>query len=210
MRSAPVFSLAVVDFGVLGLRQILPNGPFQQAGGQPAAGFANLDGESHGFIAYFIRSCAALALADETKVMEELRKSCQCDSEEESRRIKEKLSELDVLISKLYEDWVAGRINETNFTRMMEKAQGEQETLQKKADMMRECLDGAAKEQEDNSKWLSLIRQYADIKELDREMLHLLIKEIVVHEDMSEGRRNTTVEIHFNFMKQGNQLTVKS
>ena len=74
---------------------------------------------------------------------------------------------------------------------------------------MRECLDGAAKEQEDNSKWLSLIRQYADIKELDREMLHLLIKEIVVHEDMSEGRRNTTVEIHFNFMKQGNQLMVK-
>ena len=164
-----------------------------------------------------MRSCAALALADETKVMEELRKSNQCDSEEESRRMKAKLSEsvrrlseLDALVSKLYEDWVAGRINETNFTRMMEKSQGEQETLQKKADMMRECLDGAAKEQEDNSKWLSLIRQYADIKELDREMLHLLIKEIVVHEDMSEGRSNTTVEIHFNFMKQGNQLTVKS
>ena len=163
-----------------------------------------------------MRSCAALALADETKVMEELRKSCQCDSEEESRRMKAKLSEsanrlseLDALISKLYEDWVAGRINETNFTRMMEKAQGEQEALQKKADTMRECLDGAAREQEDNSKWLSLIRQYADIKELDREMLHLLIKEIVVHEDMSEGRSNTTVEIHFNFMKQENQLTVK-
>ena len=164
-----------------------------------------------------IRTCAALALADETKVMEELRKSSQCDSEEESRRMKAKLSEsanrlseLDALISKLYEDWVAGRINETNFTRMMEKAQGEQEALQKKADTMRECLDGAAREQEDNSKWLSLIRQYADIKELDREMLHLLIKEIVVHEDLSEGRRNTTVEIHFNFMKQGSQLTVKS
>lgn len=164
-----------------------------------------------------IRTCAALALADEAKVMEELRKSCQCDSEEENRRIRVKLSEserrlseLDALVSKLYEDWVAGRINEANFTRMMEKAQGEQEALQKKADMMRERLDGVAKEQEDNSKWLSLIRQYADIKELDREMLHLLIKEIVVHEDMSEGRRNTTVEIHFNFMKQGSQLTVKS
>lgn len=63
---------------------------------------------------------------------------------------------------------------------MMEKAQTEQETLQKKADMMRERLNGAVKEHEDNSKWLSLIRQYADIKELDREMLHLLIKEIVV------------------------------
>ncbi len=46
--------LAVVDFGVLGLRQILPNGPFQQADGQPAACFADLDGESHRFFAYFI------------------------------------------------------------------------------------------------------------------------------------------------------------
>lgn len=97
-----------------------------------------------------IRSCAALALANETKVMEELRKSCQCDSEEESRRIKAKLSEskrrpseLDALISKLYEDWVAGRINETNFTRMMEKAQTEQETLQKKADTMHFMKQGS-------------------------------------------------------------------
>ncbi len=59
-------------------------------------------------------------------------------------------------------------------------------------------------------KWLSLIRPVCSIKELDREMLHLLIKEIVVHEDMAQGKRNTTVEIHFNFMKQGSQLTVKS
>lgn len=163
-----------------------------------------------------IRTCAALALADETKVMEELRKSCQCDSDDERRRMEEKLSEsekrlseLDTLVSKLYEDWIAGRINEANFIRMMEKAQAEQETLQKKADMMRQRLDGAAKEQEDNSKWLSLIKQYADIKELDREMLHLFIREIVVHGEMTEDGRNTTVEIHFNFMKQGSQLTVK-
>lgn len=93
---------------------------------------------------------------------------------------------------------------------MMEKAQGEQEAVRKQADMAREHLDGAAREKEDNSKWLSLIRQYADIRELDREMLHLLIKEIIVHEDMSEGGRSTTVEIHFNFMKQGSQMTVKS
>ncbi len=53
-------------------------------------------------------------------------------------------------------------------------------------------------------------KAYADIREPDREMLHLRIKKIVVHEDMTEGKRNTTVEIHFNFMNQGNQLTVKS
>ena len=53
-------------------------------------------------------------------------------------------------------------------------------------------------------------KAYADIREPDREMLHLRIKEIVVHEDMTEGKRNTTVEIHFNFLNQGSQLTVKS
>ena len=45
-------------------------------------------------------------------------------------------------------------------------------------------------------------KAYADIREPDREMLHLLIKEIVVHEDMTEGKRNTTVEKHFNFLNQ--------
>lgn len=42
---------------------------------------------------------AALALADEAKVMEELRKSCQCDSEEEHRRMKAKLAESESRLS---------------------------------------------------------------------------------------------------------------
>lgn len=45
---------AMVDFRVLGLRQILPYRPFEQIGGQSAAGFAHLDCQGNGFIPHFV------------------------------------------------------------------------------------------------------------------------------------------------------------
>ena len=49
-------------------------------------------------------------------------------------------------------------------------------------------------------KWIDLIKDYAEIEELDATMLNTLIKEIVVHEDIDEeGNRNISLEIHYNF-----------
>jgi len=43
-------------------------------------------------------------------------------------------------------EWrIAARINKANFTCMMEKAQAEQEILQKKVDMLQQRLDGGGK-----------------------------------------------------------------
>jgi hypothetical protein len=44
----------VVDFRIMGLRQILPNSPFEQIGGQPAASLAHLDCQGYGFIPHFV------------------------------------------------------------------------------------------------------------------------------------------------------------
>ena len=45
-----------------------------------------------------------------------------------------------------------------------------------------------------------MIREYADIKELDSATLHRLVKEILVHEEIDKNRkRHISVEIHFNF-----------
>lgn len=55
----------------------------------------------------------------------------------------------------------------------------------------------------DKRAWLDLIRSYADITELDRDMLNRLIKVIYVHEEVDPNitrsrERDRTVEIHFN------------
>jgi len=49
-------------------------------------------------------------------------------------------------------------------------------------------------------KWIDLIKDYADITELDADTLNRLIKQIVVHEEITEdGTRNILMEIHYNF-----------
>ena len=57
-------------------------------------------------------------------------------------------------------------------------------------------------QQDDTSRWVTLIKDYAEIQELDSAMLNRLIKKIVLHEDLGGGIIRQTVEIHFNFMEQ--------
>ena len=49
-----------------------------------------------------------------------------------------------------------------------------------------------------------IIRQYADITELDAVTLNKLVRQIVVHEEIGEdGVRRIAVEIHFNMRQPG-------
>ena len=164
-----------------------------------------------------IRTYAALALQDEESVMAELKLNCHTEDESEKEQIlsrisgdRKRLEELERMVDRLYEDRIAGRINDANFDRMIQKVQTEQDTLQKKVDLANARLEEESRVQEDNSKWLALIRKYADITKLDREMLHLLISQIVVHEDIIDGKRDITAEIHFNFMAQPGSIAVEN
>jgi hypothetical protein len=110
-----------------------------------------------------------------------------------------RLASLGKLISKLYEDMVADRINADNFNSLLDKSQAEQMALKNRVEQNKVRLGTKEREREDNSRWIRLIREYADIQELDAATLNQLIKKIVIHEDMDESIIRQTVEIHFNF-----------
>ena len=99
----------------------------------------------------------------------------------------------------LYADVTAGRITEDNFTRILERSQAEQETIKNRVTLNRERLDRQDKEQADSAKFTAIIREYADIQELDAVTLNRLIEKIVVHEDRDGDEIRQTVEIFFNF-----------
>ena len=63
----------------------------------------------------------------------------------------------------------------------------------------RERLAQQAQEQEDSTRWLELIKDYADIHELDAVTLNRLVRKIVIQEDAAGDTVRQTVEIHFNF-----------
>ncbi|MCD8160871.1 MAG: recombinase family protein [Clostridiales bacterium] len=153
-----------------------------------------------------IQECAAAALADDKEVLDQLSKSFRSEQEDQLQAISrqvakdtERLSLLDRMVVKLYEDMIAGRISEANFNLMMKKAQDEQVELTDRVKYNKKLLTDQNKLTRDNQQWLDMIREYADIQELDAETLQKLIREITVHEDIDEdGTRNITAEIRFN------------
>ncbi len=153
-----------------------------------------------------IQECAAAALADDEEVLDQLSESFRSEQEGQLQAISrqvakdtERLAVLDRMVVKLYEDMIAGRISEANFNLMMKKAQDEQVEVTDRVKHNKELLSDQNKLTRDNQQWLDMIREYADIQELDAETLQKLIREITVHEDIDEdGTRNITAEIYFN------------
>ena len=154
-----------------------------------------------------IRLLAKAALADEKSVEMRLESSYaqQAKVEQEASsfaiaKAQDRIQVLDRMISRLYEDMIAGRVNEANFETLLNNAQREQTTLKEQIEAAQN--KGAEEEQkvQDAKAWTELIREYADITELESETLNRLIKEIIVHETIDEEKnRNITIEIHFNF-----------
>ena len=94
---------------------------------------------------------------------------------------------------------IAQRISEDNFNRILENSQTEQATLKNRVMLNRERLAQQTQEQEDSTRWLEIIKDYADIQELDAVTLNRLLQKIVIHEDIDGDAVRQTVEIHFNF-----------
>ncbi|WP_295738338.1 recombinase family protein [uncultured Oscillibacter sp.] len=163
----------------------------------------------YGIVLEQIRSCAEKALADEQEAADQLRENCQADEQAERLLIEQGIAEdseridaLERIISRVYEDMVAGRITEDNFNRILERSQTEQTTLINRVTLNRQRLTQQDQEQEDNTRWLEIIKDYADIQELDAVTLNRLVQKIVIHEDIDSDTTRQTVEIHFNFNNQ--------
>jgi hypothetical protein len=156
-----------------------------------------------------IKRYAREALENEDEIAGRLMRDSEQDGQSEralvERSIADDTARLDAiekLIAKLYEDMIADRINADNFNSLLERSQAEQKALKNRVELNTARLDEQEREREDNSRWITLIREYADIQELDAATLNQLIKKIVVHEDTDGNIIRQTVEIHFNFMNQ--------
>jgi Site-specific recombinases, DNA invertase Pin homologs len=153
-----------------------------------------------------IRQLARKALADRDGAAEQLAENCSAEqraqSESLARQImknKERLEILEKMISRLYEDMISGKISEANFEVMIKKAQDEQAEVRKAIEQDQELLKQSMQSTENARKWLEMVQDYVQIDELTPEILHRLIKEIVVHEAIDpDGHRNISIEIHYN------------
>jgi DNA invertase Pin-like site-specific DNA recombinase len=159
-----------------------------------------------------IRSYAKKALENETDIAGQLMRDTRQDDHNERALVEKAIAEdssrlatIDKIIGKLYEDMIAERISAENFNALLEKTQSEQGALKNRLEHNKARIADREQERQDTSRWIKLIREYADIQELDAATLNQLIKKILIHEDMDGSIIRQTVEIHFNFKTQADK-----
>ena len=151
----------------------------------------------------------ALAATDEDELLERLlqsggenRAAERKKRTAELRKAEKRKTTVNDLFVKMYEDWSAGRITESNFNMLSERYQAEQAQLDERIAALKSAIEQADQSTENTEKWVKLIQQYSEITELDAPLLNTLIEKIMVHEAKKgpDGVREQEVEIFYRFV----------
>ena len=167
---------------------------------------------------------AHLAASDKKKYVEHLTQLSErgvngekASYQKESARCERRISELDAILKKLYEDRVFGVISDERYAAMSADYEAEQKKAKDRLNELQGQLDAFTKRTRDVKDFAALVEQYPDITELNEEMLHTLIDKIVVHEKEldDDGEVVMKVDIYYRFIGKvgdinGGDLTVSS
>lgn len=107
--------------------------------------------------------------------------------------------ELDMLFERLYEDNVAGKIDDVRFSKMSKRYEQEQGENAKKIKALRLELKKDESKRMDIDDFLETVRQYTDATTITKRMVAELIDHIeVYHAEKQDGVTNQRVDIHYN------------
>lgn len=107
--------------------------------------------------------------------------------------------ELDMLFERLYEDNVAGKIDDARFAKMSKRYEQEQGENAKKIKALRLELKKDESKRMDIDDFLETVRRYTDVATITKRMVAELIDRIeVYHAEKQDGVTNQRVVIYYN------------
>ena len=107
--------------------------------------------------------------------------------------------ELDMLFERLYEDNVAGKIDDARFAKMSKRYEQEQGENAKKIKALRLELKKDESKRMDIDDFLETVRRYTDATTITKRMVAELIDHIeVYHAEKQDGVTNQRIVIHYN------------
>lgn len=93
-----------------------------------------------------------------------------------------RISEIDGIIQKLYEDNVSGKISDERFSKMTNMYEEEQNELQKTVQRIKKENSAVQEEGENAEKFIKAVKKYTDITELSAEIIRTFIEKVIVYE----------------------------
>jgi hypothetical protein len=110
-----------------------------------------------------------------------------------------RITALDTIIGKLYEDHVFGKLTEDRFIKMSSDYEKEQEELKKKAEILSKNLESAKDQALNTDNFLKLVKKYTEIKKLDAEIIREFVDKIIVFKvEKVNGKRQQKIRIYYN------------
>ena len=123
------------------------------------------------------------------------------DDKKKVEQAKKRLSDLDVIISRLYEDYVLGNLSQDRYKKMSADYEAEQERLKLEIEVIEEWVEQWEEMNDGLDAFIVLTQKYVDVEELTQTIVNEYIKKIVVYApDKSSGKRTQKVKIYFNFV----------
>lgn len=155
-----------------------------------------------------IRKVCAYVKKYEKEFVEDFRKCSlkesvrlQASAKSELKKAESRLSEIERIIVKLYEEKVSGTMPEERFELLAKNYETEQGMLKQKAAALKESL--AAKEESEKSlaKFVSVVRSYTEVTELTPEILNSFIEKLYIGKpEMINGQRVQEVKIIYKLV----------
>ena len=123
------------------------------------------------------------------------------DDKKKLEQAKKRLADLDVIIARLYEDYVLGNLNQDRYRKMSADYEAEQERLKLEIEVIEEWVEQREEMNDGLHAFIALTQKYVDVEELTQTIVNEYIKKIVVYApDKSSGKRKQKVKIFFNFV----------
>lgn len=144
--------------------------------------------------------------AEFVRVVQEAQSSQQT-AEVKKQRIrlataKQRVSELEVLLCKIYEDNILGKLSDSRYATLDAQYEKEQTELTAEISVLEKAIKSYEKHEKDADRFIALIDKYENFDKLTIALLNEFIEKILVHERDRKGSIQTTqeVEIYFNFV----------
>ena len=117
----------------------------------------------------------------------------------ELNKAKKRITEIDGLIQKLYEDNAIGKISDERYATMALSYEEEQQELKDALPEMQRYLETETDKTESLQKFIDKVKRITQIKELTPELVHEFIDKIVVYAPRYlDGKRVQIMDIYYN------------
>ena len=160
------------------------------------------------FVLFDIKRQIKLTLKDEHKAAERLKKKLcitkKSDldrSEREKKSAEKRIKELDDRFYRLYEDKLNGIISEERFVELSRRCESELADEKAKLERINSITVSTIEAEKNIESYIALIREFKDISELDKEIVHRLIEKITVgNKYEADGVKKQDIRIYYKFV----------